>query len=132
MGRLSIAQKHIVQIARALTDQARVLILDEPTAALSHHEVQDLFRITRTLAQSGCAVLLISHRFEEVFSIANRYTVFRDGAAVGEGSIQDTDSDRLIEMMVGRSVEQLFPKLPLQIGDELLRVEHLSHASEFD
>ncbi|HKE92695.1 MAG TPA: sugar ABC transporter ATP-binding protein [Povalibacter sp.] len=131
-GRLSIAQKHIVQIARALTDDARVLILDEPTAALSHHEVDDLFRITRSLAQTGCAVLLISHRFEEVFAIADRFAVFRDGVTVGEGLIRDTDSARLIQMMVGRPVGQLFPKLPTTIGDELLRVERLSRTPEFD
>lgn len=131
-GRLSIAQKHIVQIARALTDEARVLILDEPTAALSHREVEDLFRITRSLAAAGCAVLLISHKFEEIFAIADRFAVFRDGAAVGEGLIRDTDSEQLIQMMVGRPVGQLFPKQPAVIGDELLRVEHLSRRPEFD
>ncbi|HEY5806347.1 MAG TPA: sugar ABC transporter ATP-binding protein, partial [Povalibacter sp.] len=131
VGRLSIAQKHIVQIARALTDEARVLILDEPTAALSHHEVQDLFRITRSLASAGCAVLLITHRFEEIFAVANHYAVFRDGSAVGAGAIQDTNSGQLIEMMVGRAVEQLFPKLDVTPGEEFLRVERLSRAPEF-
>jgi rhamnose transport system ATP-binding protein len=130
-GRLSIAQKHIVQIARALTDQARILILDEPTAALSHRVVEDLFRVTRSLTQSGCAVLLISHRFEEIFALADRFTVFRDGAAVGEGLIRETHRDALIEMMVGRAVGQLFPKTPATIGEELLRVERLSRIPEF-
>ncbi|MFL6619988.1 MAG: sugar ABC transporter ATP-binding protein, partial [Povalibacter sp.] len=130
-GRLSIAQKHIVQIARALTDEARILILDEPTAALSHHEVEDLFRVTRALTASGCAVLLISHRFEEVFSLADRFTVFRDGTAVGEGLIRETNRDALIELMVGRAVEQLFPKQPAKIGEEMLRVERLSRIPEF-
>jgi rhamnose transport system ATP-binding protein len=130
-GRLSVAQKHIVQIARALTDEARILILDEPTAALSHREVEDLFRVTRALAKSGCAVLLITHRFDEVFALAERFTVFRDGAAVGHGLIRDTHRDRLIEMMVGRAVEQMFPRQASVIGDDLLSVSGLSRSQEF-
>ncbi len=131
-GNLSVAQKHIVQIARALTTEARVLILDEPTAALSHHEAEDLFKITRRLKETGCAVLFISHKFEEVFALADRYTVFRDGASVGAGQVAATDSDQLIRLMVGRSVEQLFPKQPAVIGAELLRVESLSRGTEFE
>lgn len=131
-GQLSVAQKHIVQIARALTSEARVLILDEPTAALSHREADDLFRITRRLRDAGCALLFISHKFEEIFALADRYVVFRDGASVGNGMIAGTGSEQLIRMMVGRSVEQLFPKRATTLGEELLRVENLSRASEFD
>jgi rhamnose transport system ATP-binding protein len=131
-ARLSIAQKHVVQIARALTSDARVLIMDEPTASLSHREVEDLFRITRKLRASGCAVLFISHKFEEVFDVADRYTVFRDGTSVGEGALAETDRDALIRLMVGRPVDQLFPKTPPQLGEELLRVEQLSRAGEFE
>jgi rhamnose transport system ATP-binding protein len=131
-GQLSVAQKHIVQIARALTSDARVLILDEPTAALSHREADDLFRIVRRLKESGCALLFITHKFEEIFSLADRYAVFRDGASVGAGMIADTDSEQLIRMMVGRSVEQLFPKLETTLGEEMLRVENLSRAREFE
>ncbi|MET0535559.1 MAG: sugar ABC transporter ATP-binding protein, partial [Steroidobacter sp.] len=130
-SQLSVAQKHIVQIARALTSDARVLILDEPTAALSHREADDLFRIVRRLKETGCALLFISHKFEEVFSLADRYAVFRDGASVGDGSIANTNTEQLIRMMVGRSVEQLFPKLATTLGEELLRVENLSRAQEF-
>jgi rhamnose transport system ATP-binding protein len=131
-GQLSVAQKHIVQIARALTSDARVLILDEPTAALSHREAEDLFRIVRRLRESGCALLFISHKFDEIFSLADRFAVFRDGASVGSGIIADTDSEQLIRMMVGRSVEQLFPKLETTLGAELLRVEKLCRDREFD
>ena len=131
-GQLSVAQKHIVQIARALTSEARVLILDEPTAALSHREAEDLFRIVRRLRDAGCALLFISHKFEEVFSLADRYVVFRDGASVGDGLIANTNTEHLIRMMVGRSVEQLFPKLETTLGEELLRVENLSRAREFE
>jgi rhamnose transport system ATP-binding protein len=131
-GQLSVAQKHIVQIARALTSDARVLILDEPTAALSHREAEDLFRIVRRLKESGCALLFISHKFEEIFSLADRYVVFRDGASVGDGMIAHTNTEHLIRLMVGRSVEQLFPKLETTLGEELLRVENLSRAQEFE
>jgi rhamnose transport system ATP-binding protein len=130
-GRLSIAQKHVVQIARALTSEARVLIMDEPTASLSHREVADLFAITRKLRARGCAVLFISHKFEEVFDIADRYCVFRDGASVGEGEIASVDRDELIRMMVGRPVDQLFPKTTVQLGEVLLKVSSLSRAGEF-
>jgi rhamnose transport system ATP-binding protein len=130
-GQLSVAQKHVVQIARALTGEARVLIMDEPTAALSHREAADLFEITRRIRQTGCAILFISHKFEEIFAIADRFAVFRDGLSVGEGSIHETNPGQLIRLMVGRDIEQPFPKPAVQIGAERLRVEGLSRASEF-
>jgi rhamnose transport system ATP-binding protein len=99
---------------------------------LSHREAEDLFRIARRLKQSGCALLFISHKFDEIFSLADRYVVFRDGASVGSGLIANTDSEQLIRMMVGRSVEQLFPKLATTLGEELLRVENLSRVREFE
>ncbi len=129
---LSIAQKHVVQIARALVNESRVLILDEPTASLSQRECAELFRISRQLRDAGCALLFISHRFDEVFELADRYAVFRDGASVGEGELAATHRDELIRLMVGRPVEQLFPKQTPQIGDELLRVEKLGRAGEFE
>jgi rhamnose transport system ATP-binding protein len=92
-GSLSIAQKHLVQIARSLTTEARVVIMDEPTAALSHRETEDLFKIVRRLRDEGRAVLFISHKFEEIFAIADRYAVFRDGAAVGAGAVADVTKD---------------------------------------
>jgi rhamnose transport system ATP-binding protein len=130
-GQLSVAQKHVVQIARALTGAARVLIMDEPTAALSHREAADLFEMTRRIRQQGCAILFISHKFEEIFAIADRFAVFRDGVSVGEGSIRETNPGQLIRLMVGRDIEQSFPKPSVQIGAELLRVDGLSRASEF-
>ncbi len=131
VGDLSIAQKHMVQIARALSHDSRVVIMDEPTAALSHHEADELFRIVRQLQNEGRALLFISHKFEEIFSIADRYAVFRDGAAIGHGMLCDTDTNKLIDMMVGRSVEQIFPKVSVDIGAEVLRVENFSRAPEF-
>jgi rhamnose transport system ATP-binding protein len=131
VSRLSIAQKHVVQIARALVNDSRVLILDEPTASLSQRESAELFRIARQLRDSGCALLFITHKFEEVFELADRYVVFRDGASVGAGLIRDTSRDELIRLMVGRPVEQLFPKLASTPGETLLRVENLSREGEF-
>jgi rhamnose transport system ATP-binding protein len=129
---LSIAQKHVVQIARALVHDSRVLILDEPTASLSQRECAELFRIARQLRAAGCALLFITHKFEEIFELADRYAVFRDGASVGEGTLAETDRDTLIRLMVGRPVEQLFPKQPAQIGEQLLRVEDLGRDGQFE
>jgi len=131
-GTLSIAQKHVVQIARALVNESRVLILDEPTASLSRRECAELFRIARQLRDAGCALLFITHRFDEIFELADRYAVFRDGSSVGEGELAATDRDRLIRLMVGRPVEQLFPKQDVRIGEPMLRVENLGRAGEFE
>ena len=131
MRQLSVAQKHLVQIARALSVEARIVIMDEPTAALSHREVEELFVIVRRLKAEGRAVLFISHKFEEIFDVADRYAVFRDGAAVGQGFIRDVDRDTLISLMVGRSVDHIFPKVDVPIGEELFRVEGLSRGEEF-
>ncbi|MBV8575837.1 MAG: sugar ABC transporter ATP-binding protein [Acetobacteraceae bacterium] len=129
---LSIAQRHIVGIARALSIDARIVIMDEPTAALSRHEIEDLYGIVRGLAAEGKAILFITHKFDEIFAICDRYAVFRDGRFIGEGLIRDVDQDRLVSMMVGRSVEQIYPKRPVQLGDVVLEVEDLSHPTEFE
>jgi rhamnose transport system ATP-binding protein len=131
-GRLSIAQKHVVQIARALTHESRVLILDEPTASLSQRECAELFRIVRKQRDAGRAILFISHKFEEIDALADRYAVFRDGVSVGAGPLSETSRDELIRLMVGRPVEQLFPKLGATPGAELLRVDGLARAGEFE
>jgi rhamnose transport system ATP-binding protein len=122
----------VVQIARALVNESRVLILDEPTASLSQRECAELFRIARKLRDSGCALLFITHKFDEIFELADRYAVFRDGASVGEGALESTDREALIRLMVGRPVEQLFPKQETRIGEELLRVEALGRSGQFE
>jgi rhamnose transport system ATP-binding protein len=131
-ARLSIAQKHVMQIARALAHESRVLIFDEPTASLSQRECVELFRIVRKLRDAGCALLFISHKFEEIFEIADRYAVLRDGVSVNAGKVGDVTRDELVELMVGRPVSQLFPKVETTPGAELLRVEHLCRAGEFE
>jgi rhamnose transport system ATP-binding protein len=128
---LSVAQKHIVGIARALSVDAKIVIMDEPTAALSSREIDDLYGIVRRLKREGKAILFISHKFDEVFQIADRYVVLRDGGFVGEGLIREVDQDRLVTMMVGRTIEQIFPKLAVEIGEVVLEVQGFSHPTEF-
>jgi rhamnose transport system ATP-binding protein len=132
LGVLSVGQKHLVAIARALTHEARVLILDEPTAALSQRETEQLFHVVRRLAQAGTAILFISHKLGEVLAIADRYTVFRDGRHVAEGKISDVDEAVLVRAMVGRSITQSFPKAFVQRGAPLLEVRELGNGSDFE
>ena len=129
---LGIASKHLVAIARALSVDARVVIMDEPTSALSQKEIEELYQLVERLKAEGRAILFISHKFDEVFRIADRYTVFRDGAHVGAGHIADVEEDELVRMMVGRSVDQIFPKSSHEIGEEILSVRGLAHPTEFD
>jgi rhamnose transport system ATP-binding protein len=129
---LGIASKHLVAIARALSVDARIVIMDEPTAALSHKEIEELYQLVKTLKARGKAVLFISHKFDEIFRIADRYTVFRDGEFIDEGVIEDVSQDDLVRMMVGRSVDAIFPPRQHPLGDVVLAVEHLRHSTEFD
>ncbi len=129
---LSIAQQQMVEIARALSMNARILIMDEPTSALTLSEVAELFRIVRSLRDSGTAVLFISHRLEELFEIADRVTVLRDGAYVDTRSMAGVTQDELIRMMVGRQVTDLFPKKEAERGEVALRVRNLSRKGSFE
>ncbi|HWT98444.1 MAG TPA: sugar ABC transporter ATP-binding protein [Terriglobales bacterium] len=128
---LSIAQRHLIAIARALSIDARIVIMDEPTAALSHKEVEDLFAIVAHLKAAGTAILFISHKFEEVFRIADDYAVFRDGRAVGAGALADITQAELVRLMVGRNVDHVFPKQEVAIGPVVLSVEDYNHPTEF-
>ena len=129
---LGIASKHLVAIARALSVDARVVIMDEPTAALSQKEIEELYDLVERLKGEGRAILFISHKFDEIFRIADRYTVFRDGAHVGSGLISDVTEGELVRLMVGRSVDQIFPKSDHEIGEAVLRVAGYAHPTEFD
>ncbi|MGL4281211.1 MAG: sugar ABC transporter ATP-binding protein [Albidovulum sp.] len=128
---LGIANKHLVAIARALSIDARVVIMDEPTAALSHKEIQELYELVEKLKRQGKAILFISHKFDEIFRIADRYTVFRDGQFVGEGLIREVKESELVRMMVGRPVDQIFPKRAHNVGAEVLQVVGYDHPTEF-
>ncbi|MEP1964366.1 sugar ABC transporter ATP-binding protein [Tateyamaria sp.] len=128
---LGIANKHLVAIARALSVDARVVIMDEPTAALSHKEIEELYALVEALKAQGKAILFISHKFDEIFRIADRYTVFRDGAFVGDGRIEDISENDLVTMMVGRAVDQIFPDRTRLSGTEALKVVGYDHPTEF-
>ncbi|SHJ49540.1 rhamnose ABC transporter ATP-binding protein [Palleronia salina] len=132
LGDLGIGSKHLVAIARALSVDARVVIMDEPTASLSQAEIEELYDLVERLKGEGKAILFISHKFDEVFRIADRYTVFRDGEMVDAGMIADTTEDKLVEKMVGRSMDAIFPTREHKPGDEVLRVEDFAHPTEFD
>jgi rhamnose transport system ATP-binding protein len=129
---LSIANKHLVAVARALSIDAEVVIMDEPTASLSHKEIEDLFVLIELLKRDRRSVLFISHKFDEIYRIADRYAVFRDGEMVGKGLIKDTSQNEIVRMMVGRSVDAIFPKRKAEIGAPVLSVQSLSHPTEFD
>ncbi|MEO0864440.1 MAG: sugar ABC transporter ATP-binding protein, partial [Pseudomonadota bacterium] len=129
---LGIANKHLVAIARALSIDARVVIMDEPTAALSHKEIEELYELVESLKAQGKAILFISHKFDEVFRIADNYTVFRDGQLIGDGAIADVTEAELVKMMVGRDVSQIFPERTANPGDTILTVAGYSHTTEFE
>lgn len=128
---LSIAQQQMVEIARAFSIQARILIMDEPTSSLTLSEVADLFRLVRRLRAEGTAIIFISHRLEELFEIGDRVTVLRDGSYVGTRLMKDITRDDLIRMMVGRTITNLFPKQDVTAGDVVLNVENLTRAGSF-
>jgi rhamnose transport system ATP-binding protein len=128
---LSIADQQIVEIAKALSFEARVLIMDEPTAALSGQEVERLFGVVRTLRERGAGVLFISHRLEEVFAICDTITVMRDGEVVHDTRAADIDTDELVRRMVGRDLDAMFPKLDAELGDAVLQVSRLTREGVF-
>ncbi|MGB7431596.1 MAG: sugar ABC transporter ATP-binding protein [Ahrensia sp.] len=129
---LGIANKHLVAISRALSIDAQVVIMDEPTAALSHKEIAELYELVERLKADGKAILFISHKFDEIFRIADRYTVFRDGQMAGEGLISDVTEGELVKMMVGRTIDQIFPHRERQHGETVLTVTGYSHPTEFE
>ncbi|SDX14565.1 sugar ABC transporter ATP-binding protein [Roseicitreum antarcticum] len=129
---LGIAKKHLVAIARALSVDARVVIMDEPTAALSHKEIHELYELIERLKADGKAILFISHKFDEIFRIADRYTVFRDGEFISAGQMADVSEGDLVQMMVGRAVDQIFPKRQPHTGRPVLTVAGYSHPTEFE
>jgi len=135
VGRLSAAGKQVVSMARALSHDARVIVMDEPSAVLAHDEVANLFRIIRDLQSDGVAVVYISHRLEEIRQIGDRVTVLKDGRTVAVGlPARTTPTGDVVRLMTGRSVEYAFPHRPAVAAPraELLRVEGLSRVGEFE
>ena len=128
-GDLSIAEQQLVEIAKALSIEAKVLVMDEPSATLTQQEVDRLFEIIKDLTKQGIGIIYISHRLEEVFEIGDRVMVLRDGQNVSTKQVSEVDRNGLIESMVGRSLESEFPARQSQLGEECLRVEGLSRGS---
>ncbi|MDP4299311.1 sugar ABC transporter ATP-binding protein [Leptothrix discophora] len=128
---LSLAQRHLIEIARALSQRARVVILDEPTAALSQAEIRDFFGIVRGLKAQGVAVLFITHKFDEIMAVCDRYVVLRDGASVGSGRIAEAQEQQLVALMAGREIADIYPPVADRRGDTVLQVHGLSHPTEF-
>jgi rhamnose transport system ATP-binding protein len=131
MGALSVAQQQIVEIAKALSANAKIIIMDEPTAALTVRESEELYKITEKLRDDGASIIFISHRFEDMYRLASNVTVFRDGKYIGTWGVHDITNEDLIIAMVGREVTQLFPKKEPNIGEEVLRLEGLGKVGYF-
>jgi rhamnose transport system ATP-binding protein len=128
---LSIADQQIVEIAKALSRDARVLVMDEPTAALSGNEVARLFTVARTLREQGCALLFISHRLEEIFELCQRVTTLRDGRLIATEELEGITPDDLVQRMVGRELDTLYPKQDTTVGEAVLKVERLTREGVF-
>jgi rhamnose transport system ATP-binding protein len=120
-----------VEIAKALSSNARILIMDEPTAPLSNRECEDLYRITIGLKQKGVSIIFISHRFEDMYRLADRVTVLRDGRYINTWNISDVDDTTMVMAMVGREIRQFFPQRDTVPGEEIFRVEGLSRTGYF-
>jgi ribose transport system ATP-binding protein len=123
---LGVAQQQMVEIAKALSLDARLIIMDEPTATLTAHEIDRLFKAIDDLKRRGVAIVYVSHRLDEVKAIADRATILRDGAYVATVPVASTTIDEMIRLMVGRDLKDKFPKMAIETGEEVLRVEQLT------
>ena len=132
MGALSVAQQQMVEIAKALSSNAKIIIMDEPTASLTKNESEKLYRITEKLRDDGASIIFISHRFEDMYRLASRVTVFRDSRYIGTYDVDKISNQDLITAMVGREISDMFPKPMIKIGKEVLRVEKLCREGYFN
>jgi len=129
IGSCSVAQKQLIEIAKVISNQVQVLIMDEPTSSLNDVEIEYLFRLIQTAASKGVSIFYISHKLEELFKIADRVVVLRDGCVTGEVAIEDATRQRLIARMVGRDLSDMYPKEKAAAGEEVISVKNLSTAS---
>lgn len=128
---LTVANMQMIEIAKALSYNAKLIIMDEPTSALTNKEIDQLFSIMRRLRESGKSIIYISHKLDEIYEITDRITVYRDGQYIGEGNTTDIDISELIKMMVGREVNEMFPKVICDIGDVKMEVKNLCYGRKF-
>ncbi len=126
VGELPVSKQQMVEIAKALSTNARVLIMDEPTSSLTSREIDDLFRIIRDLKQKGCGIVYISHRLEELKYIVDRVTIMRDGQFVTQVPFKDTTMDEIISAMVGREIKEKFPRVHCERGKRVFEVKNLN------
>ena len=126
VNRLSVAQQQMVEIGKATSRNATIIAMDEPSATLTEHELESLFELIRSLKAKGVSIVYISHRLEEIFQIADRVTILRDGQFVGTKDVADLDRDEMIHMMVGRELKEKIPKQAAEIGDPMLEVKGLN------
>ncbi len=131
MSDLSVGQQQMVEICKALMADAKVLIMDEPTAALTQSETEILFQVINSLREKGVSIVYISHRMEEIFELCDRITILRDGEYIDTKYIKDITMDDIVQMMIGREIGERYPKRDCAIGAEVLRVEGLSHEKYF-
>lgn len=129
---LTVAKKQMIEIAKAVSYDAKLIIMDEPTSALTDGEVEQLFKVMRKLKSEGRGIIYISHKLDEIYTICDTITVFRDGNLIGSKPASEMKMDEMIQMMVGREVEDLFPKVISVIGDTLLEVRNLNRSKEFE
>ncbi|GAD88915.1 ribose ABC transporter ATP-binding protein [Vibrio halioticoli NBRC 102217] len=132
LGELSLGEQQMVEIAKALSFESKVIIMDEPTDALTDTETESLFAVIRELREQGCGIVYISHRLKEVFQICDDITVLRDGKFIAECSVADTNEDGLIEMMVGRKLDEQYPRIKVQHGETCLEVKGLTGSGIHD
>ncbi|MEZ9133626.1 ribose ABC transporter ATP-binding protein RbsA [Vibrio breoganii] len=132
LGDLSLGEQQMVEIAKALSFKSKVIIMDEPTDALTDTETESLFAVIRELREQGCGIVYISHRLKEIFQICDDITVLRDGKFIGECEVANTDEDGLIEMMVGRKLEEQYPRVDVRHGDTCLEVKGLTGSGVHD
>jgi inositol transport system ATP-binding protein len=131
MKDLSIAQMQLVEIAKAISYNSDIIIMDEPTSAITEREVGHLFSIIRSLTNKGISIIYISHKLDEIFEIADEVTVLRDGEYVDTKYVKDTTRQEVVSMMVGRELKHLFPKKKVKIGEKVLEVKNLSYKKKF-
>ncbi len=132
MKNLTVAKMQMVEIARAVSYASKLIIMDEPSSSLTENETQQLFKIIRKLKAEGRSVIYISHKLDEIKEITDRVSVFRDGTYISSSNTAEITQDQIIEMMVGRTVKNIFPKTEVPIGEVVLEVEHLSHEKYFE
>ena len=131
MDTLSVGQQQMIEIAKALMVDAKVIIMDEPTAALSQSETVTLFKVVRSLKQKGVSIVYISHRMEEIFELCDRITILRDGEYVGTKNIPETNMDEIVKMMIGREIGERYPERNTKLGDVVFEVKNLNCPGTF-